>query len=79
MKILVLPDIHGRPFWRKPCEDIGVYDEVVFLGDYLDPYDFEHISTEQCITGLLDIVALKKQQPDKVHLLLGNHKTFVAA
>ena len=41
MKILVLPDIHGRHFWKEPCNNIETYDKVVFLGDYLDPYDFE--------------------------------------
>ena len=44
MKILVLPDIHGRKFWEEPCKHIEDYDKIVFLGDYMDPYDFEHIS-----------------------------------
>ena len=25
-KILVLPDIHGRTFWKKPCENLSTYD-----------------------------------------------------
>ena len=42
MKVLVLPDIHGRKFWRKTLADnIGQVDKVIFLGDYLDPYQKE--------------------------------------
>ena len=34
--ILIIPDIHGRTFWKEciKCE----CDEIIFLGDYLDPY-----------------------------------------
>ena len=37
-KILLIPDIHGRDFWKKVKDFEG---EIVFLGDYLDPYNFE--------------------------------------
>ena len=37
-KILLIPDIHGRDFWKKAKDFEG---EIVFLGDYLDPYRFE--------------------------------------
>lgn len=40
-KLLILPDIHGRVFWKEPCQNIEDYDKVIFLGDYLDPYGFE--------------------------------------
>lgn len=72
MKILVLPDIHGRQFWRKPCENVEQYDRVVFLGDYLDPYDFEGISVEDAIDNFKDILLMAKDN-DKVVMLLGNH------
>lgn len=74
--ILVCGDIHGRKFWKKPCENIEPYDKVIFLGDYLDPYDFEHISVPQAIVNFEDILELKKNNMDKVVLLLGNHKNF---
>lgn len=73
MKILVLPDIHGRRFWKEPCKDIDKYDKVVFLGDYLDPYGFENITVEECITHFREIVAFAKEHSKKVELLLGNH------
>lgn len=75
-ELLVLPDIHGREFWRGPCNDIEKYDKVIFLGDYFDPYDFEHISVPQAIVNFEEILELKKNNMDKVVLLLGNHKKF---
>ena len=75
-KLLVLPDIHGREFWRGPCNDIEKYDKVIFLGDYLDPYGFEGIEVEDAIENFKEILELKKNNMDKVVLLLGNHKNF---
>ena len=72
-KVLVLPDIHGRLFWKEPCEDISGYDKVIFIGDYLDPYGFEEITEESSMDNLRKIIELKKQHPEKVVLLLGNH------
>lgn len=74
--ILVCGDIHGRKFWKKPCENIDNYDKVVFLGDYLDPYNFEFISVEEAIENFKEIIELKRNNMDKVVLLLGNHKNF---
>ena len=73
MKILILPDIHGRDFFKKPCESIEEYDKVIFLGDYFDPYDFEHISVRKAIENFKIILDLKKNNMDKVVLLIGNH------
>jgi len=51
----------------------GDYQKIVFLGDYVDPYDDEHIADDAVVDGLTDIIALKQHNPDKVVLLLGNH------
>lgn len=72
MEILVLPDIHGRDFWREPCKNIDKFDKVIFLGDYLDPYGFENISVETAIDNFKDILKFAKDNP-KVVMLLGNH------
>ena len=41
-RLIIIPDVHGRDFWRKAvCENPD--GEFVFLGDYLDPYGFEDI------------------------------------
>ena len=72
-KILICPDVHGRKFWHKAIEMIDEVDQVVFLGDYLDPYSHEGITFEDALTELEGILAFKEDYPDKVVLLVGNH------
>lgn len=73
-KILILPDIHGRDFWRKPClEHKDEFEKIVFLGDYLAPYPYEGISNKQAIDVFKEILEFKKENMDKVVLLFGNH------
>lgn len=72
-KVLIIPDVHGRPFWRKAKEKINDVDKVVFLGDYLDPYSYEGITRENAIEEFKEIIQFKVDNPDKVILLLGNH------
>lgn len=85
-KILCIPDVHGRKFWRQAVADnISKVDKVIFLGDYLDPYPEEiQMAPElmECdsfddsynlLAMLNNIVALKKNEPDKYILLTGNH------
>lgn len=86
MKILVIPDIHCRNFWRKAIdENIGKVDKVIFLGDYLDPYYNEIEDNPEsmeikdfydycsALEMLNDIISLKKNEPNKFILLTGNH------
>ena len=71
--ILVIPDVHGRTFWLDKTNDISGYDKVIFLGDYLDPYKDENITVEDAIENFKEIIEFKKNNMDKVILLLGNH------
>lgn len=73
MKILIVPDVHGRTFWREAVIRINEVDKVVFLGDYLDPYPWEDISRRDAIEEFEKIIEFKREHPDKVVLLLGNH------
>ena len=73
MKILIVPDVHGRKFWHKAIEMIDEVDKIVFLGDYLDPYGHEGIHFEDAVMEFEDVLAFKEDYPDKVVLLLGNH------
>jgi len=72
MKILIVPDVHGRDFWIEPCSHIDEFDKVIFLGDYHDPYPFQ-VSAEKSRHMLRDIVAFVENNKDKVICLLGNH------
>lgn len=72
VKYIIIPDVHGRSFWRKAVDEYINQDVVfIFLGDYLDPYEYEEITNEY--KELIDIIEYKKKYPDKFVLLLGNH------
>jgi hypothetical protein len=68
---LIVPDVHGRKFWEPALEYSG---EIIFLGDYTDPYPEEGITQEDALQGMLRIVDFKRQNPDRVTLLVGNHE-----
>ena len=71
-KVLVMPDTHGRKFWKEPCKNIDDYERVIFLGDYLDPYSFDGISVEDAIDNFREIISFVKDKSNVV-MLLGNH------
>lgn len=72
-KIIVIPDVHGRTFWKEAVKNVDDCKRIVFLGDYLDPYPFEDIDFETSIANFEEIIDFKKKHDDKVVLLLGNH------
>lgn len=71
-EILIIPDVHGRQFWREPIETDN-FKHIVFLGDYLDPYPRENITEEMALKEFTDILKVALSMPDKVTLLIGNH------
>lgn len=82
IKTLIIPDVHGRDFWRKPVEKVlnETDAKIVFLGDYVDPYPHEFVDKERgfdyqkyAIQVLEEIIELKKKYMDRIILLLGNH------
>lgn len=71
--IIIVPDIHGRTFWKK-LESVNVEDyDVIFLGDMCDVYQFDRIKEDDAVNNFKDIIEFKKQYPNNVTLLLGNH------
>ena len=72
MRYVIIPDVHGRSFWRRAVVEAGD-DPEIFLGDYLDPYPDEGIGQVAVWDGFMEIVALKKAHPERITLLLGNH------
>ena len=69
-EIIIVPDVHGRIFWKRI---INSKLPIVFLGDYLDPYWNENIDFLDAINNFKEIIEFKKQNKDRVTLLLGNH------
>jgi predicted MPP superfamily phosphohydrolase len=64
---IIIPDIHGRNFWKRVNKRAS---KIIFLADYVDSFS---ISAKDQYKNLLEIIAFKKQYPDKVVLLWGNH------
>lgn len=73
MKVLIIPDVHGRTFWKRAIDLIENYDKIIFLGDYLDPYQDEDMDYQDSIENFKDIINFKVENDEKVTLLLGNH------
>lgn len=75
MSILIIPDVHGRSFWKEPIEKYKEqYDKIIFLGDFSDSYNFENITRKETIKILKDVIDFKINNMDKTILLIGNHK-----
>lgn len=70
MKILIIPDLHGKTCWKDAIVKNNP-DKVVFLGDYVDS-SIEHVSDDQIFENLKDIIQYKIDN-QQTELLLGNH------
>ncbi len=73
MKLLIIPDVHGRDFWIEPCSHVDEFDKIIFLGDYHDPYSYE-VSQDTSRHRLRDnLVPFVTEYRDKCICLFGNH------
>ena len=71
---MCIGDVHGRDFWKDAIEKHGQKcDKIIFLGDYVDPYQDENITRKQAIRTLEEVIEFKLNNRDKTVLLLGNH------
>lgn len=68
MKTISIGDIHGKSIWDTI--NPNNYDKIIFLGDYVDSFE---INNSIILENLLNIIRFKKDNPDKVILLWGNH------
>jgi predicted MPP superfamily phosphohydrolase len=73
MKIICVPDIHQSNHWRKLLKiDLNTIDKIVFLGDYFDNWENEWPHQGE---NFENIIQFKKDVPDKIDVLFGNHDT----
>lgn len=76
---LIIPDVHGRYFWKEPVKKVleDTNAHIVFLGDYTDGYpqewDIEFDYRQHTVDNFKEILDLKKQNPDRITLIIGNH------
>lgn len=84
MKLILISDIHGRSYWKQLLSDykkeIETADKIIFMGDYLDhyegekdPYQDAFIDSDSEFENFKLILDYKRENMDKVILLLGNH------
>jgi len=71
MKIIAIGDIHGRDSWKAIMNQNEDADKFIFTADYFDTH--EKVSAQQQLSNFKDIIATKKQYPQRVILLIGNH------
>ena len=71
-KVIIIPDIHGRDFWKSALDDIKNGVRTIFLGDYHDPYQHENISRQDSVNNFKEIIEIAHKYSN-VELLLGNH------
>ena len=88
-KKLTIGDIHGRSTWKNilfgsPANfenwvasefyldifELYDYDKIIFVGDYVDSFTIGNVEMKK---NLEDLITLKRAQPDRVELLIGNH------
>lgn len=75
-KYLIIPDIHGRTFWRKPLEVLAErVERIIFLGDYFDPYPSEGIGEDDAIANWKEMTAFidDNRLSERTTMLIGNH------
>ena len=64
----IIGDIHGRTNWKELVNEDFIN---IFVGDYFDPYtSIPFVELQQ---NFQEIIDFKKNHPDKVVLLYGNH------
>lgn len=79
IKWLIIPDVHCREFWKEPVKEVldDTDARIVFLGDYLDGYAHEWNADDDYrrrgIDNLKSIIQLKREHPERIVLLVGNH------
>lgn len=71
MKILTVPDLHGKRAGEKI--DANKYDLIIFIGDYLDAFPWQ-FSGDDVRKNFKDLVYWGNQHKEKVKFLLGNHE-----
>lgn len=77
--MILIPDIHGRSFWKEAVKDRIENEEIIFLGDYLDnyggeidAYTEEEITNTTALSNFKEIIEFARTNTG-ITLLLGNH------
>lgn len=69
---ILIPDVHGRVFWKDALPYMNEGVRTIFLGDYLAPYPHENITGKDALENFKEILDTTEDM-DNVTLLTGNH------
>lgn len=68
--IMIVPDVHGRTFWKEAKDFNG---KIIFLGDYVDPYvHYEPVTYKGALANFKEVINFAKEDKNVI-LLVGNH------
>ena len=68
---IAIGDIHGRQNWKGIVNaEFDRVDRIIFIGDYFDSFNIPVLDQ---IENFKDLIQLKRDYPDKIILLTGNH------
>ena len=42
--MIIIPDTHGLEFWKDAVSKRQDDEKIIFLGDYLDPVSYTHLT-----------------------------------
>jgi predicted phosphodiesterase len=70
MKLIAIGDTHGRTDWEQLANENN-FDKMIFIGDYFDTH--EDVTAEQQKVNFENIIKFKKENMNRVILLIGNH------
>jgi predicted phosphodiesterase len=74
MKNIYIGDIHGYPDWIKIVKEHEDADNIVFVGDYFDSFNYSGVEQLHNAKEIIEFKKLQELDPSKkVHLLIGNH------
>jgi hypothetical protein len=72
MRIVALGDTHGRVNWKEIVAKEAAADKILFIGDYFDTHH-AGVSGNKQLVNFKEILAFKREHPEQVVMLFGNH------
>ncbi len=51
-RVILIPDLHGRMFWKEAVANADDATRIIFLGIYIYPYVFEETTPEEAFSRI---------------------------
>ena len=72
-ELILVPDVHGRTFWKAAAPYVEAGTPCIFFGDYTDHYPYEGIDSLDTLQNLRELLVFARHNGNHEKLLLGNH------